>query len=1101
MAEDSSRPLDDDSVTEDGDSLGDAELERLADLDDRLGGHAVGDPDASPVDSHPEEPPPEGLDAILLLRQWAAEERGEPLEGLEEAPRRVGRFAIVREVGQGGFARVYEAFDTRLKRRVALKVARPEAVIAPGSRRRFVREAELAARLDHPHIVTILEAGEADGHVYIAEEFCPAGNLGEWLDRHPGPLPPRVAARVVFTLASAVAHSHGFCILHRDIKPANVLLVPGESGPLAAEEPQAARLDVKLADFGLGKLSGSGVETCELTRAGTRIGTPVWMAPEQVDPATGPVGPATDIHALGLLLDRLLTGRCLHAGADDADTLRRVLTCEPMPADQVVRGIPPDIAAVTTKCLAKHPVDRYPTVTELAGDLARFLDGRPTLARPVSLMGHVLRFSARHRGSLAAAAVVFVALMVASGAILLQAGQRRQLAARATEVRSLQAVATLRRGFESWRTGDVSGALTQLDRCRDLDPQLADTIAGRWLRTRLHGEKEMLLGTENNPVDLFALAVSPDGAMLAVGGGDGTLRILHTAKADARDPLSIAIHDEINQVVFSPDGTLVATAGQDGRVAVIEVSSGRRVREWSVASGPLFGLAWSPDGRTLACGGASREIILLAADADASGRSLGSPLDEASSPDGFETDIESLVFVGPERIAAAFGDRVALLDTSTGRVFMTLLGHEGSVEHLGVSADGRRIVSGGTDKRPRVWDTDSGELIAILPAHPSWVAGCKFTSDASAVVTGCRDGVVRIVPIGAREAARTLVGHRGRVWNVALLPDGDVVSSGADGTVRRWDPRRTEELAAVRSGALGHGEIGAVVPLPGGDAIVTWRDGAPMTRVDSTGVTAARSAEHGIAVTGIAVGDSRHRLAVADAEYRITTVSVPGEDGGPPQQLPDSFRGQSFGWLSAARLLVGDATGRILVWNDRLRRAEVIGQVGTNIDALAISDVSGLQAVVVAGKSVRLHGFSADGSPRGQGRMLLELPATMGTARVVAWAPDGESFVIGTNVGGVERYDAVTGASLGSFARHVREICSLQWSPDGRTLVSADAECVRFSDVRTTTVFDELRPGWSIESARLASNVDGSAELVVGGNAGSVDESPGRVAFASIPAP
>jgi WD40 repeat protein len=125
----------------------------------------------------------------------------------------------------------------------------------------------------------------------------------------------------------------------------------------------------------------------------------------------------------------------------------------------------------------------------------------------------------------------------------------------------------------------------------------------------------------------------------------------------------------------------------------------------------------------------------------------------------------------------------------------------------------------------------------------------------------------------------------------------------------------------------------------------------------------------------------------------------------------------------------------------------------------------------------------------------------MGTARVVAWAPDGESFVIGTNVGGVERYDAVTGASLGSFARHVREICSLQWSPDGRTLVSADAECVRFSDVRTTTVFDELRPGWSIESARLASNVDGSAELVVGGNAGSVDESPGRVAFASIPAP
>ena len=125
----------------------------------------------------------------------------------------------------------------------------------------------------------------------------------------------------------------------------------------------------------------------------------------------------------------------------------------------------------------------------------------------------------------------------------------------------------------------------------------------------------------------------------------------------------------------------------------------------------------------------------------------------------------------------------------------------------------------------------------------------------------------------------------------------------------------------------------------------------------------------------------------------------------------------------------------------------------------------------------------------------------LGSVRAVAWAPDGASFVIGTNVGGVDRYDAATGLSLGTLARHPREIRSLEWAPDGRTLVTVAADGARFSDVRTTTVLDDFSPGWTIESGRLAAAEDGSIVLVIAGNDGPAPGGTGRIAVAVLPTP
>jgi serine/threonine protein kinase len=227
-------------------------------------------------------------------------------------------------------------------------------------------------------------------------EYCAGGDLAEWLEHHPGPMAPRQAAELVRTLATAVAHAHFNGVVHRDIKPANVLLVPplGPPGEVSrGGDGPITEMVAKLGDFGLGKVSAdsSHENLTQLTRTGTRLGTPAWMAPEQIDHSFGEVGPATDIHALGLLLDRLLTGRCLFGEKNEVEILRAVLLEDPVPADRVARGVPRDLAAVCLKCLAKRPADRYRSAMELATDLARFLDDKPTLVRPLSAASRVAR--------------------------------------------------------------------------------------------------------------------------------------------------------------------------------------------------------------------------------------------------------------------------------------------------------------------------------------------------------------------------------------------------------------------------------------------------------------------------------------------------------------------------------------------------------------------------------------------------------------------------------------------------------------------------------------------------------------------------------------
>jgi serine/threonine protein kinase len=285
---------------------------------------------------------------------------------------RVGRFELLGELGRGSHGIVFLARDPVLCREVALKVPRPEALLNPALRQRFLREARAAATLAHPNIVAIHEAGE-DAR-YIASAYCPGPTLASWLKQQPGLMAPRTAAAIAAALADAMHHAHERGVLHRDLKPSNILLQCLLT-PDPAPVPQ-------ITDFGLAKLLECEEES---TRTGAILGTPCYMAPEQALGHAGDIGPATDVYGLGAILYEMLTGRPPFKSSTVQDTLDQVRNREPAPPSGLHPQLPRDLEAICLRCLRKDPTGRYRTARALADDLRRFLQGEPIRARPPSL--------------------------------------------------------------------------------------------------------------------------------------------------------------------------------------------------------------------------------------------------------------------------------------------------------------------------------------------------------------------------------------------------------------------------------------------------------------------------------------------------------------------------------------------------------------------------------------------------------------------------------------------------------------------------------------------------------------------------------------------
>src|SRR5436190_278615 len=279
-------------------------------------------------------------------------------------PRMLGDFGdyeLLEEIGRGGQGVVYRARQKSLNRTVALKVIGLGHWATEAHLKRFRREAESAASLEHPCIVPIHEVGERDGSCYFSMKFIEGGQLDEVVRREPMPL--RRAVELIDKVARTVHYAHEHHVLHRDIKPGNILL--DRQG-----EPH-------LTDFGLARL----VETeSTVTRTMEVLGTPSYMAPEQAVGNNAAVSSVTDVYGLGAVLYQLLTGHPPFAGGTTYETVRLVLDTEPRQPRLLNPKVDRDLNTICLKCLEKHPRRRYASALALAEDLERWLKHEPILA-------------------------------------------------------------------------------------------------------------------------------------------------------------------------------------------------------------------------------------------------------------------------------------------------------------------------------------------------------------------------------------------------------------------------------------------------------------------------------------------------------------------------------------------------------------------------------------------------------------------------------------------------------------------------------------------------------------------------------------------------
>ena len=293
-----------------------------------------------------------------------------PTEPSLDAPlvflRSFGDYELLEEVARGGMGVVYRAWQRSLKRQVAVKMLLAGEFASAAFVRRFRQEAEAAANLRHPNIVSIYEVGQHDGQHFFSMEFIAGPNLAELVRERP--LPARAAAAYLKTIAEAVAFAHKHGTLHRDLKPSNVLIDPVTDQPRITDFGLARRF----ADSESLSQTQSEARSWELTRTGQALGSPAYMAPEQAS-GRATVGPAADLYSLGALLYHLITGRPPFQSDTIAETLRQVQEQEPIAPRRLNPTVPEALQTICLKCLEKEPARRYASAQALADDLGRFL--------------------------------------------------------------------------------------------------------------------------------------------------------------------------------------------------------------------------------------------------------------------------------------------------------------------------------------------------------------------------------------------------------------------------------------------------------------------------------------------------------------------------------------------------------------------------------------------------------------------------------------------------------------------------------------------------------------------------------------------------------
>ncbi len=407
-----------------------------------------------------------------------------PMPGESLGPGKIlGRYKIIRRIGRGGMGVVYEALDSVLKRKVALKVLRDDVVDATLARR-FEREALTAARLKHPHIVTLYEAGVIDDIRFLAMELVRGASLSDWIVASNLTVDRKV--EILEEVARAVEYAHSRGVVHRDLKPGNIML-DEEARPM-------------IMDFGLARLIG---DVTHLSRKGAMLGTPSYMAPEQIT-GSGSIDGRTDIYALGVMMYELLGNRMPFEGGNVQEICRKIIETDPAP----IPGLPRELEAIRAKAMARDRMARYSTAGELADELRRYREGEPVQVCPPSLLQSLKRTVRRHRVASTGIAALLLAGIL--GTLFFVWFEARQEIARADRLLSDAADARQRHEELRLQLAELNEEIREAE--EDLEPRSPKEekeAVWKWKRERKELRSE-LLRTEARIVGFFIAALSHD---------------------------------------------------------------------------------------------------------------------------------------------------------------------------------------------------------------------------------------------------------------------------------------------------------------------------------------------------------------------------------------------------------------------------------------------------------------------------------------------------------------------------------------------------------------------------------------------------------------